>query len=422
MSAITTQSELRLTTLLDERETTTRLHEAVIAEVEKSDNKLPSESQAQQLRMYREKGKALDEEIEELTRAVEDNRKAVEASKAIRRVLAGNAEGVEVDGDSIVYRSFAHYARDVILTEDLKSSAALRQRVGHGEVEAAKSRLQLLKRAPANTLSSNVEGLIPDQHIAQIFQVIDDSRPIVASATRTTLERGTLTFPKITQRPLVAVQATEKTEAGNQGMIVGMETSTASTYLGGGDLSWQAINWSTPDALDLWFRLAAADYALKTESDAAEVVEQAGFLNNISSTLGATPTYAQFVTAVAAGAGDVYANSGRMADTLYMAPDRFYYLAGLTSDVASPFGIAGRLSLGSQSGDFALNIVVSRGMDSGAMVVGDSEALIVAETAGAPVELRVVEPAIGGVEVGIIGAFEAVVVEDEAFALITTAS
>ena len=39
-----------------------------------------------------------------------------------------------------------------------------------------------MKRMPANTLSSNVPGLIPAQHIAQIFQMIDTSRPLVASA------------------------------------------------------------------------------------------------------------------------------------------------------------------------------------------------------------------------------------------------
>ena len=56
-----------------------------------------------------------------------------------------------------------------------------------------------------------------------------------------------------------------------------MQTATASTYLGGGDLSWQAINWSTPNALDLWFRLAASDYALKTEQDAAQVLQHSAF-------------------------------------------------------------------------------------------------------------------------------------------------
>ena len=66
--------------------------------------------------------------------------------------------------------------------------------------------------------------------------------------------------------------------------------------------------------------------------------------------------------------------------------------------------------------------MITRGMDAGVVVVGDSAGLLVAETAGAPVELRVVEPAIGGVEVGIIGAFEAVVVDDGAFTMLTTAS
>ena len=76
----------------------------------------------------------------------------------------------------------------------------------------------------------------------------------------------------------------------------------------------------------------------------------------------------------------------------------------------------------SQSSVGPLNVVISRGMDAGVVVVGDRAGLLVAETAGAPVELRVVEPAIGGVEVGIIGAFEAVVVDDGAFSMLTTAS
>lgn len=423
MSATANQSEIRLARLLDEQVVNQELHENLMAAVEASEGKMPTESQSEQIKMYREKAIGLNEEIKELADTVEDARRATEASKAIRRALAGNAEGVDVDGEGIVYRDFATYARDYILTRDFKTSSAIAQRVGSDEVLAARERLQLLKRTPANTLSSNVEGLIPDQHIAQIFQVIDTSRPLVASASRSTLERGTLTYPKITQRPLVAVQSTEKTEAGNQGMVVEMQTATASTYLGGGDLSWQAINWSTPDALRLWFDLAAADYALKTESDAAEVVEQAGFLNIIGTPLTSTPTYDEYVAAILAGAGEVYANSGRLVDTLYLAPDEFFKFAALIPATQPAAFVDGGVSVGGLAGRFAgLDIVVSRGMDTGAAVVGDRQALIVAETAGAPVELRVVEPAIGGVEVGIIGAFEAVVVEDEAFALITTAS
>jgi hypothetical protein len=242
----------------------------------------------------------------------------------------------------------------------------------------------------------------------------------VAAAQRDELERGQLTYPQVDQRPVVAVQGTEKTEAGNQGMQVSMVTKTASTYLGGGDLSWQAINWSTPNALRLWFRLAAADYALKTETDAATVVSADAFLHNISSTLGATPTFAELMAGIAAGGGDVYANSGRMANAVIMSPDRYWYALGLTDDVNLVFGQSGSLNVNSEERN--LRVIVSRGLNSGEIIVGDMDALLVAETPGAPVEMQVVEPAIGGVEVGIIGAFEAAVTDAGAFALITTAS
>jgi HK97 family phage major capsid protein len=302
----TTQSEIRLASMLDERETVTNLHEAVVAAVQLNDDKSPTESQSTMIKGYREKEIALDVEIDELTKDIERNRRSIEASKAVRRVLVGNTDGVEMDGDTVAYRTMAAYARDVLLTGQGRVSSQIASQFGDKEgIQVAKERLELAKRTPANTLSSNVGGLQPPQHIDQIFQVINTSRALVASAQRTTLERGTLTYPKVSTRPVVAVQNTEKTEAGNTGMVVDMVTTTASTYLGGGDLSWQAINWSTPDALDLWFRLAAADYALKTETDAATVVSASAFLFDITTKLSATPTFAEFMTAIGAGYSDV---------------------------------------------------------------------------------------------------------------------
>lgn len=412
-----TQSELRLATLLDERATVQKLHETVIGAIEANEGNVPSDSQTDQIKTYREKAESLDHEILELSQVVDSNRKAEEASRAIRKMLAGSVDGVDIDEEGVVYRSFAAYARDEILTRTGQECSKIASLAGGDSVIlAAKERLNLAKRTPANTLSGDVPGLIPDQHIAQIFQVIDKSRPLVASAIRTALERGTLTYPRIDASPVVAVQGTEKTEAGNTGMDISMQSALASTYLGGGDLSWQAINWSTPNALQLWFDLAAADYALKTEQDAAQVMQHSAFSNNISSPISSTPTFAQFMAGIGAGYAEVFANSGRIADTVYLAPDRFGYLLGLTSDAFAQFTQAGSGGIGPMS------FVISRGMDAGVVVVGDRQGLLVAETAGAPVELRVVEPAIGGVEVGIIGAFEAVVVDDGAFAMVTTAS
>ena len=407
------QSELRLARLIDERETTTKLHEDLLTEA--GDGEL-DDGKKQQAIAYRERATSLDEEIAALAETVDANRKALEKSQQIRRALSGNTDGIDED-DGVVYRTMAAYARDVILTGNGREASKIKGLVGDSlEIERAEQRLQLLKRVPANTLSSDVAGLIPQQHIAQIFQVIDNSRPLIATAQRTSLVRGVISYPRVDTSPVVAVQGTEKTEAGNTGMDVSMQTATASTYLGGGDLSWQAINWSTPDALDLWFRLCGADYALKTEQDAAQAMQHSAFSNNISSTISGTATFAEFMTAVGAGYGEVFASSGRIANTIYMAPDRFGYLLGLTSAAFTQFVSVGQSDVG------PLRVVVSRGMDAGVIAVGDSAGLLVAETAGAPVELRVVEPAIGGVEVGLIGAFEAVVVDDGAFSMITTAS
>jgi hypothetical protein len=415
MSAV--QSEKRLAVKIDERAQTHSKHEELLA-LAGEGNDL-SDIQKEQARDYVERMNMLDVEIAELASVVDSHNKAVENSKAIKRALAGGMDGVESDEDGVVYRSWDAYAFDFFITRTNVSEAVKISRqwgVTEEDVANARQRLDLVKRTPANTLSSNVGGLTPPQHIAQIFQVIEKRRDLVNAATRVGLERGTLTYPQVDTPPVVAVQSTEKTEAGNTGMAVSMVTKTASTYLGGGDLSWQAINWSTPSALQLWFDLVAADYALKTETDAATIVSSSAFLNNIASTIATTATFAEFMTAVGAGYAEVWANSGRTANSIIMAPDRFGYVLGLTSAAFTQFVTVGQDSVG------PLRVIVSRGLNAGEIIVGDVSALLVAETPGAPVEMQVVEPAIGGVEVGLIGAFEAAVVDDGAFAAISTAS
>lgn len=415
----TKQSEVTVARLVDERAGIHHKHESKLEEVNRREDPMPTEDERDLLKRYREQLSEYDAAILEMTLSIDADRAAEEESKKLRRVLADGPAGIEVDGDGLVYRDFNAYAFDYFITRTNVSEAVKIARqwgVNEDDVMSAKQRLDLVKRTPANTLSSNIGGLTPPQHIDQIFQVINNSRPIVGSARRSELVRGTLTYPRVDTKPVVAVQGTEKTEAGNTGLAVSMQTTTATTYLGGGDLSWQAINWSTPNALRLWFDIVTADYALKTEQDAAQALQHSAFSNNIASTLAASSTFAQWMTAIGAGYSEVFANSGRTANTLYLAPDLYGYLLGLTSNAFTQFMSVS----GSNIGPF--NIVVSRGMDAGVAAVGDAEGLLVAETPGAPVEMQVVEPAIGGVEVGLIGAFEAVVVDNGAFAMITTAS
>ena len=149
MSAVAQQSEIRLARLLDEQVVNQQLHENLVAAVEASDEKMPTESQSEQIKMYREKAVSLNDEIKELADTVEDARRATEASKAIRRAMAGSAEGVELDGDGIVYRDFNSYAFDYFITRTNVSEAVKISRqwgVNEEDVLAARQRLDLIKR------------------------------------------------------------------------------------------------------------------------------------------------------------------------------------------------------------------------------------------------------------------------------------
>ena len=195
-------------------------------------------------------------------------------------------------------------------------------------VEKAQERLV---RAPEHTLTDDIPGLLPPQHLADIMDIIDGSRPVVSSARSVPLGRGQLTYPKIAQRPAVLLQSTEKTEGGTQNMQVDMETINADTYIGGGNLSWQAMNWSTPDALQLWFSLAAEAYARETEEAACDVLEGAaiGTVGTASGRLGTagTESFAQWRTCDGGGylCHLLRPPGGRArTDTLYLSADRFF--------------------------------------------------------------------------------------------------
>ena len=412
-----TPTERRLALKLGERENVQKdmemLHEGL-------NGGMPSDAQQSQLTKMRSDIDYLDNEIDVLSKDVENDRRAAEKSAQLRRAQRAALGHADVDENGeVVYRSLGQVAIDQILTSKNRHARAHvgTKGVAPEDVERAGQRLESLERTPATTLTSDIAGLTPPQHIAEIFQIINADRPLVeAAGVKRNLTQLTYTYPQLDASPVVAAQGTQKTEAGNTGLDVSMVTKTATTYLGGGNLSWQAIEFSDPSTYDLWFRLIAADYALKTETDAATVVSASAFLNNIASPIATTATFAQHMTAVGAGYAEVWANSGRTANAVIMAPDRFGYFLGLTSDAFTQFINVNQAGIG------PLRVIVSRGLNAGEIIVGDMDGLLVAENAGAPVHMFVSEPAIAGVEVGLVGAFDAAVVDDGAFALITTAS
>lgn len=404
-------TETRIQRLLDERVTARNLHDGLLAAAEGRDDKALTDIEQETIAGYRNRSKEIDAELAELNEVLKREQSSAEVSRDIRAHLAGNGPGVETVGGETRYRSFAVFARDQIMVKYPQIATAAG---GDAERQAARERLM---RATQHTTTSDIGGLLPPQHLTQILDVVNKSRPVVAASRKVDLERGTLTYPDITQRPQVLLQSSEKTEGGTADMQVALRTKTASTYIGGGNLSWQAINWSSPEALALWFDLAAEQYAIATEAAACAVLLAAGTASGTVDLVAGTSTFPAWLTAVGTGMAGVYANSGAIADTLYLSPDYYFALASKTSNETASFISQGGLDpVGQLAGRIGpLRVIASAGMGTANAVVGDSSAFFVAETPGAPVELRAVEPAIGGMEVGIIGAFAAVAFDNARF-------
>jgi hypothetical protein len=409
MSMSVTQT--RIQRLLDERVSAAKLHEGILAQAESRDDKNLSDVEQETIDGYRMRTEQIDTELGQLNDVLKREEASAAVSRDVRSHLAGNGPGVTTENGETKYRSFAVYARDKIVAKypEVASHAG-----GDNERQAARERLM---RAPQHTTTSDIGGLLPPQHLTQILDVINRSRPVIAASRKVDLERGTLTYPDITQRPQVLLQSSEKTEGGTLDMQIALRTASASTYIGGGNLSWQAINWSSPEALGLWFDLAAEQYAIKTEAAACAVLLAAGTASGTVDLVAGTSTFPSWLGAVGTGMAGVYANSGAIADTLYLSPDYFFALAAKTSTETASFISAGGLDpVGQLSGRIGpLRVIASAGMGTANAVVGDSSAFFVAENPGAPVELRAVEPAIGGMEVGIIGAMVAVAFDNARF-------
>jgi HK97 family phage major capsid protein len=406
-----------LARLVDERDRVNQEIDDILGGVE-AEQRDPSDAERALLTRQRARLAELEPQIVTMVELEEQRAAARDAHQVLDRAAhptAAAASGVVVatvqpTQAEVIYRSFAMYARD----ELIRRYDQIATRAGMGERERAVERLN---RAVANTTTADIPGLLPPTWLTEIMQVINRQRPVVESSRRINLTSGKLHYPRITQRPIVSKQGAEKTETPSQKMTVIMVEKVASTFLGAGDLSWQAINWSTPDALALWFDLAAEAYAKATEADTCTLLTTVDTLAPIVVAANDLPSwYAAFTQAAIA----VYNATGRRVNTIYASMDVAGTVGALVSDASPVFMTTGGFSLATLSGNVAgLALVSSAGFPAGTCVVGDASALLTAETAGAPIELRAVEPSIGGMEVGVIGAFLSELIEDPAFVQLT---
>ena len=125
-----------------------------------------------------------------------------------------------------------------------------------------------------DVVSADNLGVIPEMRSSSLIGIIDSSRPFLENTTREpTPPAGEVwRVPKITQRPTVAVQASEKAEVDSTKTTITSVTFNMATYAGAGDLSIQLIKRSSPDFLNLWLQLLGEAYAVATDNAALDAL------------------------------------------------------------------------------------------------------------------------------------------------------
>lgn len=231
------------------------------------------------------------------------------------------------------------------------------------------------------------DGTAPVTIEGDLIKFVDANRYAVNASRRLPMPANhapTFKRPRVTQRTTVGQQVTEGDVLSSQRLQLTGDTLTKLTRGGVLSLSEQEIDWTDPAMLGQAVVDLAQSYAIDTDTVLTAAIE-AAVTEGTETVLSLTATLAQFVAGVASSANAVYTSAKRLPDTLFVAPDRWAYIASLVDTTGRPaFPIAGAGPLnaaGLNAGGVAtfsgmnvlgLNVVVDPNFSANVMIVAAS--------------------------------------------------
>jgi phage head maturation protease len=203
------------------------------------------------------------------------------------------------------------------------------------EVQSTQKKVVLQLRELAEVITTDNSGVLPDTLSSEMIGRINTGRPFLSSTRQVPApSAGTkLIFPKITQTPIVGVQAAEKDELASRKTIITNDDYGMITIGGAGDLSMQLIRRSSPEFLGLWLELLGEAYATMAEDKAIDALLAEAAVVEGGELDPAAPAFGGAFTNAAAATGRT------------MTPDRIWLsTAALAAfiDAVEPSGGGGR--------------------------------------------------------------------------------
>jgi hypothetical protein len=224
-----------------------------------------------------------------------------------------------------------------------------------------------LERATAHQKTTDNPGLIPRPVLGPVIDLLNASRPFVNSCVRRPLPAGSFDRPIISQHVAVGEQAAEKDLTASQVLKVDKLPVSAKTFAGHLNISRQDIKWTSPAILNIVFDDFASQYALTTCDYASDA-----FVASVTSAAVPVEGNGPAVRAALYGAAsNALAASAALPDTIWVAPDVWAALGGMSNPAEIP-SFPG-LSVTSPGGNpMGLNLVVDAHFAAGTAIVGPS--------------------------------------------------
>lgn len=203
------------------------------------------------------------------------------------------------------------------------------------EQQTTQRQVVLQLRELAEVITTDNSGVLPDTLSSEMLGRIKVGRPFLNSTRQVSAPTaGTkLIFPKLTQTPIVGVQAAEKDELASRKTIITTDDYGMITIGGAGDLSMQLIKRSSPEFLGLWLELLGDAYAKMAEDKAIDaLLAETGV---VEAGAGLDPSSPSF--------GEAFANTTAATGST-MKPDRIWMSTAAViafMDAKSPTGGGG---------------------------------------------------------------------------------
>jgi hypothetical protein len=222
-----------------------------------------------------------------------------------------------------------------------------------------------IDRATAHQTTADNPGIIPRPILGPVLNLFDSTRPFISSIPNRPLPAGSFDRPTISQHVAVGKQAAEKDLTASQKMVIGKIPVAAATYAGHVNISRQDVKWTSPGILQIVFDDFVAVYADETDNDACAL-----FLASIAQSTAGGDDFQGIMTNLYAAAGGLLTNGKSLPDTLWVAPDVWGQLGGMTTQPGGGQAFPSLTLTGTNGNPLGLRLVVDHHFAAGTAVMG----------------------------------------------------